>query len=149
MSESKARPTIAITIRVAVARLNEHFSGQRTSLSRSAGLTHGEFSALVILGQRQGGVGLGELARILSVKAPNLTVTARSLEGKGLARREASSDDKRSARLAITLEGSAMLRRLLPEEDRLLSTALGRLSDDELATLAALLRKMRADDGRT
>lgn len=147
MGESRAPQSIAITIRVAVAELNEHFSGQRTTLSRSEGLTHGEFNALVILGQRQGGIALGELARILAVKAPNLTVTARSLEGKGLARREASSDDKRSARLHITIEGNELVRRLLPQEDRLIAEALERLSDDERNLLAQLLRKMSAPNG--
>ena len=141
MADSKRRP-VAITVRVAVTRLNDRFIEHRSSISRDAGLTYGEFNALVILAQRPGGITLGELARMLAVKAPNLTVTARNLESKGLAKRVASHDDKRSASLHLTGAGDALLKRALPEDDRILADALARLNEDEIEVLSRLLRKM-------
>jgi DNA-binding MarR family transcriptional regulator len=83
-----------------------------------------------------------ELASLLSIPKPTVTVYVKRLEAAGFLRREIDTSDLRRHRLILTPEG----RRTMARGIALLSSAfgarLGRLSAAQQAELAALLEKM-------
>lgn len=60
----------------------------------------------------------------------------------GFARREADPDDARRTRVALTDEGSKIVRGFRGERRDAIDTALASFSDDERADLARLLGKL-------
>jgi DNA-binding MarR family transcriptional regulator len=72
------------------------------------GLTNGQFFLLMII-SRMPRPTVGWIADELGVRMSTVTHLINDLEGRGLARRERSSEDRRVVRLLVTPRGSKLL----------------------------------------
>jgi DNA-binding MarR family transcriptional regulator len=89
---------------------------------------------------------MGELAsQVVTISRSGLTRLVDRLEAAGLVRREPSPDDRRGTVVAITREGSALLRRMWPEYAKEIQQWFVEvLDDDEAASLQEMLERVHA-----
>jgi DNA-binding MarR family transcriptional regulator len=89
---------------------------------------------------------MGELAsQVVTISRSGLTRMVDRLEAAGLVRREPSPDDRRGTVVAITREGSALLRRMWPEYAKEIQRWFVEvLDDDEAARLQETLERVHA-----
>jgi MarR family transcriptional regulator, organic hydroperoxide resistance regulator len=109
-------------------------------------LSPGVIKTLVRLA-RHDGVSMGEMARGIGVDPSYITALVDDLDTRGLARREASADDRRVKIIVLTDAGRA----LASEIDEVLSvppSAFSALSDPELRQLRDLLDKVLVASNR-
>jgi DNA-binding MarR family transcriptional regulator len=83
-----------------------------------------------------------ELASVLSMPKPTVTMYVKRLEASGLVRREIDGADLRRHRLILTSEGRKTMTRGLALLSRAFGARLGRLTSSEQSALAALLEKL-------
>jgi DNA-binding MarR family transcriptional regulator len=83
-----------------------------------------------------------ELADVLSMPKPTVTVYLKRLGAAGLVRREIDPDDLRRHRLTLTPAGRKVMTRGLALLSEAFNARLSRLSAAEQAQLAALLEKL-------
>lgn len=83
-----------------------------------------------------------DLARHLSMPKPTLTAYLKNLEGRGLVGRSIDPRDLRRHRLDLTPPGAEVLGQARRALMRRYDERLVRLTEDEQATLAALLTKL-------
>lgn len=83
-----------------------------------------------------------ELAGLLSMPKPTVTVYVKRLEAAGFLRREIDASDLRRHRLILTPEGRKTLARGLALLLNAFGARLGRLSAAQQAELATLLEKL-------
>jgi DNA-binding MarR family transcriptional regulator len=91
-------------------------------------------------GQRQ--------AELADATIRDRTTVTRLLDGmvqKGLVRRKADPDDRRAVQTWLTKKGRSMRRKLIPVAEELLHRATRDISDQELQTTVATLRKLQAN----
>jgi DNA-binding MarR family transcriptional regulator len=80
---------------------------------RPVGLTNGQFSLLMSL-NRPEPPSMGAVAALLAMDRTTLTAALKPLERRGLVEVCADPADRRSRRLALTAEGTALLARAVP-----------------------------------
>jgi len=104
-------------------------------------VTPGLFGVLVII-DANAGLKQSELARAAHLDRSTVVSVIDNLERRGLVERRAADNDRRSNALVLTPEGSALLkklkRRVSDHEKRLVQ----HMTEDERATLVALLQKI-------
>jgi DNA-binding MarR family transcriptional regulator len=83
-----------------------------------------------------------ELACLLSMPKPTVTVYVKRLEAAGFLRREIDASDLRRHRLILTSDGRRTLARGLALLSNAFGARLGRLSAAQQAELAILLEKL-------
>jgi DNA-binding MarR family transcriptional regulator len=83
-----------------------------------------------------------ELADILSMPKPTVTIYLKRLEAAGFVRREIHAADLRRHRLTLTPEGRKIMVRGLTLLSNAFGARLARLSSAQQAELAALLEKL-------
>ena len=83
-----------------------------------------------------------ELATVLSMPKPTVTVYVKRLEAAGFVRRELDSTDLRRHRLSVTAPGRRVIARGLALVSGAFGARLSRLSGGEQAALRALLEKL-------
>jgi DNA-binding MarR family transcriptional regulator len=93
---------------------------------------------------RHPGMSQHDLARKLLVGRSNITMTLPPLEKRGLVRREADDRDKRVLRLALTIEGEALLMRALKVHMALIETAMSQSSPAECDMVGDQMRRVAA-----
>jgi DNA-binding MarR family transcriptional regulator len=74
-----------------------------------------------------------------------------NLEAAGLVLREPDPSDRRSTRVRVSPDGRRLLARIRQRKTAYLARQLGRLDDDERATVeraAAILERLLEEDGR-
>ena len=108
------------------------------------GLTAQQYNALRLLRAAHPGKvpTLSVAARLVS-RAPDITRLLDRLAARGLIERERPADNRRVVNVGITAEGLALLDRLAADVRACHERQLGHMSDEEMAALAALLRKAR------
>lgn len=79
-------------------------------LVRPSGITALQYTALTVL-QRHDGLSAAQLARDSFVTAQSIADLVRSLEGRGLIRRERNPRNRRELLILLTEEGRALLER--------------------------------------
>ncbi len=100
-------------------------------------------TVLVVLAQAQEeGRTINSIARALRVSQSRAVRIADAVEEAGLGRRVPSPDDGRVVRLTLTRKGRTAAARAQRERNRLLQSALGDLSEREVAQLARLASKV-------
>ncbi|TWV34938.1 MarR family transcriptional regulator [Streptomyces misionensis] len=87
---------------------------------------------------------LRELARRMHCEASNATFVADRLEALGLLERRAHPTDRRAKLLHLTPAGASLRKRVVKRLGT--DSPVSRLSDDEQATLTALLRRAVAEN---
>jgi len=83
-----------------------------------------------------------ELGRKVLTSAGNMTDVIDKLQRRGLVVRSRKPGDRRTVRVALTAEGRATIEALFAPHARDIAGAMSGLAPDELAHLAALLRKL-------
>jgi DNA-binding MarR family transcriptional regulator len=83
-----------------------------------------------------------ELAGVLCMPKPSVTVYVKRLEAAGFLRREIDSEDLRRHRLILTPEGRKTMTRGLALLSRAFGARLARLSSAQQLELATLLEKL-------
>jgi DNA-binding MarR family transcriptional regulator len=113
------------------------------------GLTPAAATIVLVL-ENNPGVALGKLADALLVKRPNMTKLVKRLENRGLIRRRAASDDRRSISVILTSAGQRQAKRLRTLQDLQDSFALAALSHAErfqlMMLIARILETLDAED---
>src|SRR5688572_11510380 len=83
-----------------------------------------------------------ELAAVLSMPKPTITMYVKRLEAAGFLRREIDSADLRRHRLILTAEGRKTVTRGLAHLSKAFAARLARLTSAEQSELAKLLGKL-------
>ncbi len=130
MQTSSSAPPLAAHLRLAVAR-----TARRLRQEAGGGLSPTLTAALASV-ERHGPLTPSELAARERIQRPTATRLIASLETDGLVLRTADPGDGRSFLIAITPEGSALLRELRTRKDAFLAERLRRLAPEDRATLA-------------
>jgi DNA-binding MarR family transcriptional regulator len=133
----------AARLRLALMRLS-----RRLRQEVSAGLTPSQLSALARL-DRGGPMSLRDLAAAERITPSTLTRIVASLEAEGLISREPDPDDRRVARVAVTVAGHALLEAARARGTGYLLGRIGDLGPDEADLLAAavpVLERLLEDD---
>ncbi len=137
---------LAARLRLAVTRLSRRLRQQAAE-----GLTPSQNSALSTI-ERDGPLTPSDLATLERVQRPTATRVLGVLAERGLVTREADVTDRRVARLKITREGAALLKRGRSRKNAYLARHLRDLEPEELETLeraAELIERMlEGDDER-
>ncbi len=102
-------------------------------------LTH--WRVLAFLAE-QDGLSISALAEATGTEQSTLSRALSHLEGRGLIRRQPSREDNRSVTIILQAQGKAVFDAILVQALQIESRVLGKLSDDELDTLRALLGKI-------
>lgn len=105
------------------------------------GLTPPQFAALVKV-RDFGKVSQNRLGRAVAMDPATSQGVTQRLLAKNLIRREDDPDDRRRAILSLTIEGEAVLRRLIPLGRQVTAETLEPLSPAEQEQFLRLLRKL-------
>ena len=113
----------------------------------SHGLSMQEWRVIAVLGEAEQQTQQGIVAK---TKMDKVTVSraARSLEERGIVRRQANEDDARSLWLSLTAEGRKIYVKVIPAAVELEREVLRGLSAKEVADLDALLVRVEEAAGR-
>ncbi len=120
---------LAARLRLTVTRL-----ARRLRQQSAEGLSPSQTSALASV-ERHGPLSPSELAAIERIQRPTATRVLSGLAEAGLVTREADAADRRIARVRITGDGAAVLKRGRLRKNAYLARRLQRLSPEQLADL--------------
>jgi DNA-binding MarR family transcriptional regulator len=121
---------LAPRLRLAVTRL-----ARRLRQQSADGLSPSQTSALSSI-ERHGGLTPSELATIERIQRPTATRVIAALADARLVLREPDAQDRRSARVKVTREGAATLKRGRSRKNAYLARRLRGLDPGDLETLA-------------
>jgi DNA-binding MarR family transcriptional regulator len=105
------------------------------------GMPRSELLAILLL-QRRGGVTMSDLAADLGAPLSTATGIGGRLARRGLVKRDRDSDDRRVIRVRLTAKGRALAGRLREHVDGLALRVQKALTEEELAQLLVLARKV-------
>ena len=118
-------------------------AGQKTlKLNGLDGITKEQFSILILLTLKDG-LYQTQIANILGKDRPNITRMIDVLEGKGYIRREKDDNNRRILKVYLTDKGHEKAELAKPIRDKFSKVQYRGFSDEEIATLIKLLRKVR------
>ena len=140
MATNTKDTALASSLRLAVMRLARRMRAERADTS----LTLSQIAALATL-ERHGPLTPGELAAQEKVQPPSMTRLAASLEAAGLVTRTAHPSDGRQVLLAVSPEGTALLKEDRRRREAWLAQRLRALDPDDRAVLhkaAAVLDRL-------
>lgn len=100
-----------------------------------------EFGLMTVIATRPG-IAQHDLAGLARVDPSTMVAVLDELERRGIAERRVDSADRRRRAVYLTEKGKEQMRILQREARRMAKTFLEPLSEDERATLNALLRKL-------
>jgi len=110
---------------------------------RPSGLTEAEFRVLtMLLSQPDGAAHPGELGSTTSQSPANMSRISDALVARGLIDRLSSAHDRRKMILRITLQGEALVQRLLPQLSTHLVAMFKELSVGEQTLLTSQLKRL-------
>jgi MarR family transcriptional regulator, 2-MHQ and catechol-resistance regulon repressor len=99
-----------------------------------------DFAVLEIL-LHKGSLPINEIGKRLALTSGSMTTAIDRLEQRGLARREANADDRRTRYVTLTASGRKLIARAFGEHSAWLEQAGSALSLKERKTLISLLKK--------
>ena len=113
-------------------------------VARQLGVTDAQWRMLAAI-RRTPGINQGAIAAWLEVEAITAGRMVDRLEKAGMVERRADPEDRRTWRLYLTAEADSHMVRLGGFAQTVFDEALAGLSDDEHATLLALLERVRTN----
>ena len=116
-------------LRLAIARM-----ARRMRQEAGDDLSPSMMAALATI-ENRGPLTPSELAEFERIKRPTATRVLRRLEDDGLIERAADPSDGRSALVAVTRDGAALLKKLRSRKNAYLARRLRELPDDDVAAL--------------
>jgi len=121
-----------------------HLARHLRRLVEGTALTGGQVEILSLI-SRKPGVGINELAGREGISAPSMSNAVDKLEAAGLvARARGIAGDRRRVDIAVTPEGTRLLRAARNSRTAWLAEQLQRLTPDQLAALEAALDPLTA-----
>lgn len=134
---NQEEPAFATTLAVRDACMCLHLQRAARSVARlydealrPLDLTNGQFSILMAL-NRPEPPAMGAVASLLALDRTTLTANLKPLARRGLASIEVDAKDRRSRRIALTVEGRALLSKALPIWSRTQAAVERLVSDAE------------------
>ena len=112
------------------------------------GVHPGQLPVMGILYTREG-ISLREMADLLHVKPPTVTVTVKRLEKAGLVCKKTDREDLRVSRIYMTEKGRSIvqeIRQQVAKDEKILT---GGFSEDEIAQLQSFFKRMTDNLSRT
>ena len=120
-------------------------SGEIAAALSPHGVTQAQYNVLRILrGSHPARLACSDIGDRLVDRTPDVTRLLVRLEKHGLVERRRAEHDRRVVEVAITDAGLETLATLDDPVERVMDRVTESLSDDDLATLSALLERMRA-----
>lgn len=116
-------------LRLAIARM-----ARRLRQEAGDDLSPSMMAALATI-ENRGPLTPSELAEFERIKRPTATRVLRRLEDDGLIERTADPSDGRSALVAVTKDGAALLKKLRSRKNAYLARRLRELPDEDVAAL--------------
>ncbi|HOL38283.1 MAG TPA: MarR family transcriptional regulator [Rubrivivax sp.] len=116
----------------------------RSSLRDEFGVSLARFDVLAQVARPPAEPTMGELSRRLKVTKGNITDVVGRLEADGLVERRRDPHDARTQRVRLSARGRRLVQAAIPVHNARLTELLAALDADELATLDALLGRLRA-----
>lgn len=131
---------------IALSRSYECAHRESRKLVAGYGLTFSQFEVLEAL-MHKGPLTVSEIIDAVLSTGGNITVVVRNLERLGYVVKAANPDDGRSFIVELTERGAHLIEELFPQHMKLLDASLAELSDRELETIVALLKKVGSASG--
>lgn len=107
--------------------------------------SRGMFLILRILNDSEGEVVAGDLAKCACVSTARIATALNTLEKKGYVTREKSAEDARKVVIHMTNEGREVLRERLEVINSVVIPMFEKLTEDEIETMMALLKKFLSE----
>lgn len=131
-----------------LARTYEHLVSPFGELFKDHGLSVSQYNALrIVVGAGRPGLPVGEIARRMIFREPDVTRLVRRLETAGWVVRERSERDRRVVLVEATGSGKGKIKALHTPVRRLLRDLLGHMGEKRLGSLNDLLVDARSGDG--
>jgi DNA-binding MarR family transcriptional regulator len=130
---------IANSLRPVLLHLNRHLRRE----VHTSGVSAGQLSLLGLI-EGNPGIGIAELATREGMSMPSVCIHIDRLEASGLVTRRQAERDRRRVDLAVTSEGQRVLRVIRSKRTAWLSARLGRLTETDLAAIAAAIAPLEA-----
>lgn len=131
----------ALKLWVVLSRAHASISAHAAAHAADHGLSLTEFAILEVLYHR-GRMVLGEIQRRILVSSGGITFLVDRLAEKGLVVRQECPEDRRAKYVALTREGTRMIREVFPSHALALVDAMRGLSVAEQQEATALLRSL-------
>ncbi len=139
-SEVDTAVSVANRLRPVLLRLGRELRRE----AHAFGVTGGQATLLAVV-ERQGRIGLGELAAGEGVSAPAMSKHVDRLERAGLVNRvPGSSGDRRRVEIELTAKGQRVLRRVRSQRTAWLASRLDRLDPRALAAITDSIGPLEA-----
>jgi DNA-binding MarR family transcriptional regulator len=132
---------VGYNLRRAAAKQRERFR----SVFGPYNIRPSQLTILTVI-QRNPHLGQSALGKSLDIKRANVVTLLDELEKRGLVKRKARTDDRRSYELHLTATGNKLTTKLLGLHAKLEDDLVCALGRDELETLVGLLREFRTLD---
>lgn len=116
----------------------------RSLLQERFAITLPRFDLMAQLERVPAGLKMGELSRRMMVTGGNVTGITDLLEREGFVSRTGDPDDRRALRVRLTPAGRKAFRAMAETHERWIIEAFGTLESSELARLAEILARVRA-----
>ena len=135
---------LCLAIFGSVMRAYHRLHGLASNVASTLDLQFAQMNVIDMLG-KLGPVSMGELARATFIAPSTTTRTVKTLEGRGLVKRQRSINSERVVTVSLTKEGEQVFARSYPQILRAVEANLEqRLSASDRRALAALLQKLVA-----
>lgn len=124
-----------------IIRLIHRYSAVNFKCFQKMGLHPGQLPVLKTVYEKEG-ISLRELADVLHVKPPTVTVTVKRLEKTGLVYKQADREDLRVNRIFLTEKGKGIIKEisvLLDKNEKILTAGFSR---EEKETLYSYFERM-------
>jgi len=131
----------ALKLWVVLSRAHASIYAHAVAHAADHGLSLAEFAILEALYHR-GRMVLGEIQRRILVSSGGITFLVDRLAQKQLVVRQECPEDRRAKYVALTREGTRLIRALFPSHARTLALAMRGLTDEEQREAARLLRAL-------
>lgn len=131
----------ALKLWVVLSRAHASISAHAAAHAADHGLSLTEFAILEVLYHR-GRMVLGEIQRRILVSSGGITFLVDRLAEKGLVVRQECPEDRRAKYVALTREGTRMIREIFPSHARALTAAMRGLTLAEQQEATRLLRAL-------
>lgn len=131
----------ALKLWVVLSRAHASIYAHATAHAAEHGLSLTEFAILEVLYHR-GKMVLGDIQRRILVSSGGITFLVDRLAEKGLVVRQECPEDRRAKYVALTREGSRLIREIFPSHARALAGAVSGLSREEQLEAVRLLRTL-------
>lgn len=131
----------ALKLWVVLSRAHASIYAHAVAHAADHGLSLAEFAILEALYHR-GRMVLGEIQRRILVSSGGITFLVDRLAEKQLVVRQECPEDRRAKYVALTREGTRLIRELFPSHARTLALAMQGLTNQEQREAARLLRSL-------